>query len=407
MMRGPIIHGVLLLAALGFAYQTWTREKKVERKTGTVVVWTTAADKVTAIVYQTKDRDVRLDRKAGESGSYLWGTETRTTRVRPPTKPGETAPPSEQTTTTSREFPADERADEAVTDLAELRALRDLGELSEEDKKKYELIDSTDSITVYYDGGQHSLILGGRVYGGADRYIIDTATNRGYAIAGKIIAPLHGGESGMNLRKLHTFTDDDVGKVALTGDALGGKQLGLLRTEVEGETGKKKGWADERTPDKLDQTLANVLDRIGEKVRPTQYDTEEAITKLAPLSKLLTARYTDKTGKELGFFEMYKVVEPAPEPAPPPEPAPGEDAAAPPDGKDGGKAGKAAGDKGAKDAKTADGKDAAETAAPVEPKAPEPVVNYYVRTERTRIYGKIGKALGELIEKDLQQVSAE
>lgn len=400
MMRGPIIHGVLLVAALAFGYQTWTREKKVEPKTGKVVVWSIAADKVSAVVYQTKDRDVRLDRKAGERGAYLWGTEARTTRVRPPTKPGETAPPAEETTTTtSREFPADERADEAVADLAQLRALRDLGELTEEDKAKYELTDSTDSVTVYYDGGQHSLILGGRVYGGADRYVIDTATNRGYAIAGKIIAPLHGGESGMNLRKLHTFTDDDVGKVALTGDALGGKQLGLLRTEVDGETGKKKGWADERTPDKLDQTLANVLDRIGEKVRPTQYDSEEAITKRAPLTKLMTARYTDKRGKEIGFFEMYKVVEPAPEPTPTPEPA--DDTAKPPEGKDGKPAG-------GKDAKTADDKEpAAETAAPVEPKAPEPVVNYYVRTERTHIYGKIGKALGELIEKDLQAVSAE
>jgi hypothetical protein len=402
-----LIHGVLLLAVLGFSYQTWTREKKVEPKTGKVVVWSTSEDKVSAIVYQTKDRDVRLDRKAGDGGSYLWGTETRTTRVRPPTKPGEAPDPAaEKTTTTSREFPADERGEEALTDLAELRALRDLGELTEEDKKKYELIDSTDSITVYYEGGQHSIILGGRVYGGADRYIIDTATNRGYAIAGKIISPLHGGESGMNLRKLHTFKDDDVGKVALTGDALGGKQLGLLRTEVEGETGKKKGWADERTPDKLDQTLANVLDRIGEKVRPTQYDEEAAITKLAPLVKVMTARYTDKAGKELGFFELYKVTEPAPEPPPEPEPAPTPDGAKPDGAKpDATKPGATKPDATKPDAAKPDAAKPEE--AKPEPKQPEPVVNFYVRTERTRTYGKIGKALGELIEKDLQQVFAD
>jgi hypothetical protein len=389
-----LIHGVLLVAALGFAYQTWTREKKVEPKTGKVEVWSTPTSKVTAIIYQTKDRDVRLDRKTAEGGAYLWGTETRTTRVRPPSKPGEAPKPEETTTTTSREFPADERADEALEGLAELRALRDLGELTEEDKKKYELIESTDSITVYYEGGQHSIILGGRVYGGADRYIIDTATNRGYAIAGKIISPLHGGESGMNLRKLHTFKDDDVGKVALTGDSLGGKQLSLLRREVEGETGKKKGWADERTPDKLDQTLANVLDRIGEKVRPTQYDEEAAITKVAPLTRVLTARYTDKAGKELGFFELYKVVEPAAEPAPVPEEAP----PATPDGAK----------KDEKDAKPADPAAEATPPAATTPKGPpEPTITFYVRTERTHTYGKIGKAMGELVEKDLQQVFAE
>ena len=39
MKRGPMIQGVLLIAALLFAYQTWTRDKSVKVERGEFVLW--------------------------------------------------------------------------------------------------------------------------------------------------------------------------------------------------------------------------------------------------------------------------------------------------------------------------------------------------------------------------------
>lgn len=411
MMRGAIIHGVLLIAALIFAYQTWTREEKVEPKTGTVEVWTKSEDKIKAVLYETKDRTVRLERRSDDAGAYLWGTETRVTTIKPPRKPGEKPDPNAvgEQKTTVREFPVGKRGEEAVKNLASLRALRDLGELSEEDKEKFELTESTDTIAVVLASGERSLILGGRVYGGADRYVLDTESGKGYAVAGTIISGLHSGETGLNLRRIHAYDKDVPKQVNLVAHMAGDKELTLVRVETETEHGKKKGWADARTPDKPDQTLANLLNRI-DGVRPSQYMSE--IENADKLVKVATVRYRDDGGKEVGFLELYRhEVIPEPEPEPP-APDKGTDPAKPGDPKKPGDAGKKPADaKAAKgDAKKPDAKaagDADAKAEPPKPKEPQPKITFYVKSERSRIYGRIGKSLGNLIERDLKQLVGE
>jgi hypothetical protein len=419
MMRGPIIHAVLLVVALVLSYRAWTEEETVEPKTGDVKVWTESPDAISAVLYETKDRTVRVERRTTDGGdSYLWGIETRVTKVRKPRKPNE--PPSDEPPeikTTVREFPIGERGQEAVNNLARLRALRDLGELDEEQKKKFELLDSTDNITVALANGERSLILGGRVYGGADRYILDTQSGKGYAVAGSVISPLHSGETGLNLRKIHGFEKDEAGKVHMVAQAVGGKELDLVRTETETEHGKKKGWARADSPDKPDQTIANLLNRI-ETVRPSQYFEE--IEQPEALSQLLTVTYKNSAGKEIGTFELYKhVVQPEPEPASD-QPAEGDDAAPGADGKAADNDGKAAEGNDGKaaegndgkaaegnDGKAAEGNDGKPEKPAADDKPPEPTVTFYIKTERTRIYGRIGKSLGNLIEKDLEQLLSE
>ncbi len=400
MKRGPIVHGVLLLVVLVLSYRAWTAEKKVEPKTGDVVVWSKPIDKVTAVVYETKDRTVRIDRKKDDKGAYWWGSETRVSKVRPPRKadaPPDAPPPQEEMKTTEREFPVDDRGEEAVKNLAELRALRSLGQLDDDEKKKDGLTDSTDNITVTFDGGEtRSLILGGRIYGGADRWVVNTTTGNAYAIAGSLIAPLHGGESGMNLRKIHTFEPDDVATVDLEAMTGKGKKRTFQSTETETEQGKKKGWADSRTPDKPDQTLANFLSRIETGTRPTEYVKQSDIEKAEQMKKVLAVSYKDAKGTQMGTFELYKLEVPA---EPPPEP-PAADATKPGDAAkpaDATKPGDAA--------KPADATKPGDEAKPPEPPKPAPPdVTYYIKTERTRIYGKIGKSLGDLILKDLDQL---
>ncbi len=404
MKRGPIIHAILLVFVLGFAYQTWTREKKVEPKTGKVEVWSKPADSLQAVLFETKDRTLRVERRKDETGSYLWGKETRVSRhrKRPPRQAkGQDAgvppaEPEEEVTTTSREFPAGNAGDELFDNFAKLHALRDLGVLSDSDREDYGLADSTDDITAVFADGQRSLILGGRIYGSSDRYVLDTDTNKGYAVAGAVIRGLTSGETALRVKSLHKFDLDKVASADLTSGA--GDSRKLVRTTVKGPKGDTKGWADAATPDKHDQTMANFLDSLL-KLRPTAYMLELSPDKL---TKIIAIDYRDGAGKTLGHFELYK--DPgteAEEPATPnqaTDPAAADAAKKLPDGKTAD--GKTADGKTA-DGKTADGK-TADQAKP-KPKKP-PKVNYYVRTERTRVLGKVGRAQGERVEKDMAEI---
>ena len=317
MKRGPIIHAVLLVLVLGFAYQTWTREKKVEPKTGKVEVWSKPADSLEAVLFETKDRTLRVERRKDDAGGFLWGKETRVSRhkKRPPKPPaagqdagvpatdkdaGVPPEPEEEIKTSTREFPGGEAADELFANFAKLRALRDLGELDDAERAEYGLAESTDNITAIFADGQRSLILGGRIYGSSDRYVVDTTTNHGYAIAGAVVRGLTSGETALRVKELHRFEPDKVATAALA-TAAGGKRT-LVRTTVKGPKGDTKGWADPATPDKHDQTMANFLDSIL-KLRPSAYLLD---LKAETLTPVVTIDYRDGAGKPLGRFELYK-----------------------------------------------------------------------------------------------------
>ena len=78
MRIGPIAHGALLVAALGFAYQTWTRDKSEAPKVGTDTVWNEALADFEAFAYDGENKSVRVERRGEGSDTYYWGQVTRT-----------------------------------------------------------------------------------------------------------------------------------------------------------------------------------------------------------------------------------------------------------------------------------------------------------------------------------------
>ena len=404
MKRGPIIHGILLIAVLAFAYQTWTREKKVEPKTGKVEVWSKAADSLQVVLFETKDRTLRIERKSDDGKPYLWGKETRVSRRRKPKpKPAKDqdagpipAEPEEEIKTSTREFPAGDAADELFANFAKFRALRDLGELTDAEREEYKLAESTDNITAIFADGPRSLILGGRIYGSSDRYVLDTDNNHGYAVAGTVLSGLSSGETALRLKNLHAFDPNKVASAEVNTGA--GVKRDLVRTTVKGPKGDSKGWADAATPAKADQTLANFFDNLA-KLRPSQFMLEVTADTLVAM---VTIEYRGADGKTMGRFELFRSK---------PEPEAADDATDPADATgEPGKDDKTAG----KDAKAA-GKDAKSDAGKADPAADKKAadkkkkakkVDYYVRTERTRVFGKVGKAQGDRVAKDLEEIFA-
>ena len=217
----------------------------------------------------------------------------------------EPAAATESTETTVREFPIGEAGDELVEGFSKLRALRELGTLTDDAKIEYGLDDATERLTVTFKGGgEKTLLVGDRVFGGSDRYVLEETSGKGYVLSSEIMRLVDAAETALGLKSYHAFDEvEDLRGLAV--DA-GGTTTELVRLDLEEEKGdepsKRTTWARADSPRIEDVTMANFVDRVS-KLRPVEYlpDLDPAgLTKLARFS------YRDAGGKELGYMELYK-----------------------------------------------------------------------------------------------------
>jgi hypothetical protein len=307
MRRGPVIHGVLLVAALVFAYQTWTREQVVAPLTGDVVVWSLPPASIKAIMLESEGRVIRVERRSDAQGPYLWGSDTRTmeqyqTRAKdaPDASPTDERPFAPEIVSSTREFMVSEKGEALFANLSELRALRAMGKIDEDKHELYELHEKTQTISVIHDGGTRSLRVGGKIFGGTDRYALDPSTGEGYVISQVVTRDLSNGEAGLRLSKIHDYADDEVGKAVIE---LKGQKRTMLRTTAVDDKGREvRTWADAQTPREPDQTMANFLHNI-DVLRPARFIPDADVSKL---ELVVRVEYQTRVGTPLGWVELYR-----------------------------------------------------------------------------------------------------
>ncbi|MBI4509850.1 MAG: DUF4340 domain-containing protein [Deltaproteobacteria bacterium] len=350
MRGGPLVHGALLVAALALAYQTWTRDRSAVPALRTVEVWKGASSDLKSLALDGELRDVVVERREEGGEKFLWGTVTRSSPPAPKPAQGPDAGPHAGMSsvdepppkTTVRQFAVGDDGTELFKKFTPLRALRDLGVLVEQQKADFGLAEAKDKLTVHYASGPRELIIGGSVYGGGDRYVLEPESKRVYVLPGDAIRSLENADSSLRERKLHGFAATDPGKVVIKTSA---KERALVRTGGEPSAvpgvPARGSWADAATPDKADQTLANFMDRVDQ-MTPIEYSPEVTPEGLTPVVRL---DYQSKAGAALGWLELFK--------------KPGEDA----------------------------GK-----------------FDYYLRSERTRVMAKVFRGVAERVDQDLAQV---
>ena len=525
MKIGPVAHGALTVLALGFAYQTWTRDKSEPPKAGEVTVWNESVGDFESFAYDAENKSVKVEKRSEAGSTYYWGSVTTSkkppkpkmpvkgddpekageegapgghgmppggpggpgmpgmppTRPGPggakpgekapatPAKPGEKAatakpgekaapaktapaktapakpatttpakpapakpapkkpaggtapkgpgsphhmqatqpgaepvdtpdeggmdtpdssssapaePAEEEAVTTTREFPIGKGGRDLVTSLAHLRALRDLGKLSDQQKEEYGLVDSKENLTVFFKGGkQYNLIVGERVFGGSDRYVLQADSGKGYVLShAEILRHIDGAETSLGLKDLHRFQEDaddqappktpqdpnapkpkkdrypGVQSILIEG---GSNSRELVRSDTSDPKGETTlGWAGKDKPGQADLSLSNFLSQV-DRLKPTDYDP--AIDE-SSLEKVLSIKYRGGGSKVLGQFELFKKQQVTPEIKP--------------------------------DTPDEEGAD----------KANESKVEYYVKSDLTRIPGKVSKMAAERVEQDIPQL---
>jgi hypothetical protein len=80
MKIGPVVHGALTVLALGFAYQTWTKEKSEPPKAGEVTVWNESLGDFESFAYDAEAKSVRVEKRSRRGTT---GTGTAVLQVAP------------------------------------------------------------------------------------------------------------------------------------------------------------------------------------------------------------------------------------------------------------------------------------------------------------------------------------
>lgn len=383
-MRGALIHGVLLAVMLVYGYRTWTRDKSVRPDMGSVVLWDRSENDLVSIEYKADKKIVKLERKGSGGDAYWWGSET-TIETRPKATPpgagsgsagsaatgsgsagagsgsagagsGSAAKPppveEEEIGRKTREFPLGDAADKLIKAYAEARALRDLGQLNDKTKEEDKLVDTKTLLTVTFKDGARAFLVGGSVFGGGDRYILDKQSNKAYVLSRDLVSSLEIGESSLHLLDPRGF---DANKVEQVGIEAGDRKKTFARVMSGGTEGQQvKTWGDPETK-KGNQTAANFIDNANQ-LRPTEYASNLDPKTLVPVVRLT---YKDDRGAVLGTLALYKHEKAG-------ELPPGQDL------------------------------------DPANP--PKGEIEYYVVTEKTRVPGLVRKDTAQRTEQDIETV---
>ncbi|MCI0436756.1 MAG: DUF4340 domain-containing protein [Gemmatimonadetes bacterium] len=327
-MRSVVAHGVLLTAVLLVAFVTWTAEDRPASDDAAVVVWDRAQGDVARVSYSALNRLVELERRGAGDDAHIWGKETLT--LAPP--PADTAradsiarsaaaaatvgrsatPPDSGVTrdtaaarvnqapaktTQVEEYPVGEQGEDLLERLDKLRAVRDLGAVTDAKRSAYGLAEAEPKLTIYFrNGEQRTFTLGKNVVGGGDRYALDVDRNRVYVLPIALLQSLEGGSSMLRLMKYQPFEPNQVASVTLRA---GNAERSVHRRTVGSPPTPIWTRAGSTTPDPAYGNFMEQLDRLW---------VSRYATNVAPdtLQLILRASYLNEDGRALGFLELLR-----------------------------------------------------------------------------------------------------
>jgi hypothetical protein len=280
-VRGVKIHAALLGIVVLLALPTWTRGPV--REPSGIALWNRDADDVTAIRYRSAAREVNVERRTEGGETFLWGQEV----VREDTSAA----------SDTLEFPVGAYAGRLLEGFAALRVVRALGAVTPEREQELGLVEPGARITVDLTDGPRELVVGDSVYGGSDRYALDTSSGTILVLPADLIGPLRLGSAALRERQVHRFSSDDVALVRVSADR---RQREALRSAAGASSPVR--WAEPDSPDRPDVTFANFMERVSQ-LAIEGYEPGVDIRALQTVTRL---EYFDAEDALLGFVELFR-----------------------------------------------------------------------------------------------------
>ncbi len=279
-MKGALVHGLLLLAALAIAVPTWLREP-FDVRTG-VSVWSRAAEQLSTIRYRSQGRELVIERRTEEGESFLWGVEVTTSEAG-----GESD---------TLGFPLGAYGGQVVDAFTDLRALRVLDSAAVAGGG-LGLDAPRGRVSIDFSNESRVLEIGDSVYGSSARYVRDADAGTVFVLSGDVLSPLLVGAEALRERQLHRFDMAQVARVRVElGDA--GPTLERLASRREGFL----AWTDPDGDAEADAAFGDLMQRVAT-LAIAGFDGERAPDRA---SRLVRIEYLDDRADRLGYLELYR-----------------------------------------------------------------------------------------------------
>lgn len=292
-MRGVMLHAVLSVIGLFFAYQTWTREEEIEAPAGEVTIAECSEGELTSVELETTSQRVTARTTKGASKTEYWVTTQRQKPKVDPAKPAEApkapeakpddkaskaADPTPPAPKAARPYDADAPvvflANAKLTDvmkkLTPLRAVRALGEISQGQLKAFGLDNVQSRVRLECKGRKIELEVGGRTFGSGHQYARDPKTKQAYLLDGQLVLDLQGAQYKFIQNELHEFAPSEVDEAVI--QALGKERRLAHRNRL---TADQARWVDAAEPDRRNELFGNWFGRVS-KLRAKTYLPEGA-----------------------------------------------------------------------------------------------------------------------------------
>jgi hypothetical protein len=318
-MKEVLIHGILAVFGLGFAYQTWTREPDVEEAPGAVTVAECREADLQKLGLETETNSISVEPQRVKNETVYWVTVQR--KPKQPPKPDPKAkldggaeakapePPKEDPETLKpKVFLANAAFKDYLKQLTPLRATQGLGTLPKDKLADFGFDKVDTKFTLQCAGKSQSFEAGARTFGSSGRYVRDAKSKTAYLFNDDVVSDLQSAQFKFMQTDLHAFVPADVEEATV--EVRGTKKKLLQRDR---KVGDKATWVDSSAPSKRNELYGNWFTRVA-RLRAREYlpRTAEPGSDLkttgGEMTPVLIIEYK-VDGKPNGKLELVKVDE--------------------------------------------------------------------------------------------------
>jgi hypothetical protein len=315
-MKSVLIHGILAVFGLGFAYQTWTREPDVEEAPGAVTVAECRESDLQKLGVETETNRVTIEPQRVKDETVYWVTVQRKPKPAPKAEPAADGgvakapePPKEDPETLKpKVFLANAAFKDYLKQVTPLKALQGLGSLPKDKLTDFGFDKVDTTFTMQCGGKSLNLEAGARTYGSSGRYVRDAKSKTAYLFRDDVVSDLQSAQFKFMQTDLHAFTPVDVEEATV--DVRGTKKKLLQRDR---KLADKAIWVDAGAPAKRNELYGNWFTRVA-RLRAREYLPRNAEpgsdlkTTAGEMTPVLSIDYKID-GKPNGKLELVKVDE--------------------------------------------------------------------------------------------------
>lgn len=315
-MKSVLIHAVLAVFGLGFAYQTWTREPDVEEAPGAVTVAECREGDVQKLAVETETNRVTVEPQKVKDETVYWVTVQRKPKRAPKAEPAADGgvakapeqPKEDPETLKPKVFLANAAFKDYLKQVTPLKALQGLGSLPKDKLEAFGFDKVDTTFTVQCAGKSLNLEAGARTYGSSGRYVRDAKSKTAYLFRDDVVSDLQSAQFKFMQTDLHAFAPADVEEATV--EVRGTKKKLLQRDR---KLADKAMWVDASAPAKRNDLYGNWFTRVA-RLRAREYLPRNAEpgsdlkTTTGETTPVLTIDYKID-GKPNGKLEVVKVDE--------------------------------------------------------------------------------------------------